>query len=633
MKKSSSNINTDADAYLPDNLTEEIAEGDVRDRIKDIADSFLNLSDGGLVIDTETGYSTAITPSSDYSFATKKYVDDEISGISVTPVWGSITGTVTDQTDLITYLQTNYAELSDLSAYLKLDLSNSPLTGDTLTSTQTTFNLFNTTVTTLRLGGEATSVIIGLNGAGTTNLRNATIISGNASISLFNTTNTTITFAGATTTLNIGVNNLTQTHNYSAGATLSGNTKTLNFGTGGVAGSITNINIGSTLGTGTISLFENTSITGTSQNALTVNNGLKVGNNTDSAATAGAGSIRYNSGLNFSDGSNWLITPSTLSGATNKLAWYSGTTAINGTGANYFDGTNLVLGGGSPVPVNQSIFRFEKGFTTDPGFLVANSNSAQSNHTGSIGSLIVNEFSQIYHYKPTYNIPVTAVKYLQTLIDNTGSITTAYNTYSEFNNSGTISTAIHFGNRVGTNTGTITNEYFLWNGNNNMKGTNKWFLYNDDNTVNSYLKGQLQLVGSPQNALVVTNGIKIGNNTDSASTAGGGSLKYVSSTLQYSDGSNWNTVGNATILTATTTIIEASWSGNTDYEYSVTVTGAVAGDFCMIMPNDTVMGSINTASADWKGYAYCSSANTVTVVCRVSSFISVSGTFTVKVIK
>lgn len=42
----------------------------------ELNDSTLNLVDGGLVIKAETGYDSSITPTSDYSFATKKFVED-----------------------------------------------------------------------------------------------------------------------------------------------------------------------------------------------------------------------------------------------------------------------------------------------------------------------------------------------------------------------------------------------------------------------------------------------------------------------------------------------------------------------------------------------------------------------------
>jgi hypothetical protein len=51
--------------------------------------------------------------------------------------------------------------------------------------------------------------------------------------------------------------------------------------------------------------------------------------------------------------------------------------------------------------------------------------------------------------------------------------------------------------------------------------------------------GNLNLTGTAQNMLTVAKGIKIGNNTDSAATAGGGSFKYASASGYYSNASNW----------------------------------------------------------------------------------------------
>lgn len=89
-----------------------------------------------------------------------------------------------------------------------------------------------------------------------------------------------ITLGGTTdtSTHNYGQSTVSQTVNVHAGATSSGNTKTLNIGTGGVSGSTTSISIGSTFGTSVTAngswSFGSTisgSITG---NAETVTNGV-----------------------------------------------------------------------------------------------------------------------------------------------------------------------------------------------------------------------------------------------------------------------------------------------------------------------------------------------------------------------
>lgn len=97
---------------------------------------------------------------------------------------------------------------------------------------------------------------------GTSPTFTTSVIAGGASMDVFNTTATTVNAFGAATTLTIGntaaaaqtVNMFTastgaSTYNFASGATSSGNTKTLNIGTGGVAGSTTVINIGSSIGT------------------------------------------------------------------------------------------------------------------------------------------------------------------------------------------------------------------------------------------------------------------------------------------------------------------------------------------------------------------------------------------------
>jgi hypothetical protein len=73
-----------------------------------------------------------------------------------------------------------------------------------------------------------------------------TSVVGGVSFNVFDTTSTTINAFGAATSLNLGHDGTSpSTTNLAAGATASGSTKTINIGTGGVAGSLTNVNIGS----------------------------------------------------------------------------------------------------------------------------------------------------------------------------------------------------------------------------------------------------------------------------------------------------------------------------------------------------------------------------------------------------
>jgi hypothetical protein len=171
-------------------------------------------------------------------------------------------------------------------------IGNQILTGDLavnggdITTNQTTFNLLNTTATTVNFAGAATTIGIGAS-TGTITLGNPTITGTNATTfnmngtspsivtsstgtaSVFNTNAltvnafnaaTTATLVNSATTLGIGntataaqtVNMFTastgsSTYNFATGATTSGSTKSINIGTAGVSGSTTNIIIGSTV--------------------------------------------------------------------------------------------------------------------------------------------------------------------------------------------------------------------------------------------------------------------------------------------------------------------------------------------------------------------------------------------------
>ena len=204
-----------------------------------------------------------------------------------------------------------------------------PVVTSPMTTTDTTFNLLNTTATTISFGGAASTLNIGAT-SGTTTIKNPTVTigsaatgnilklastaSGTASLTtditngtlsvftsvtgtitlgaaagtlttpstvntggttatLYNTTSTTINFGGAATTVaefgpatSLSVADTattTGTYNFVTGATLTGNTKTVNIGTNGASGSTTAINLGSANGTtttinGTVSVANGT---------------------------------------------------------------------------------------------------------------------------------------------------------------------------------------------------------------------------------------------------------------------------------------------------------------------------------------------------------------------------------------
>lgn len=91
------------------------------------------------------------------------------------------------------------------------------------------------------------------------------LLTDSTSFNLLNTTATTINLGGATTTFNLGgTPTTTLTANLFANATASGQTKTINIGTSGVSGSINNINIGSSVSgaLGTINISQPANIKG-----------------------------------------------------------------------------------------------------------------------------------------------------------------------------------------------------------------------------------------------------------------------------------------------------------------------------------------------------------------------------------
>jgi hypothetical protein len=88
--------------------------------------------------------------------------------------------------------------------------------GGDITTSAATFNLLNSTSTTLNVGGAATSIIMGDSTSATTTLRGGTLVGNTATQNVFNTTATTVNAFGAATTVTIGSS--TATINLGGGA-------------------------------------------------------------------------------------------------------------------------------------------------------------------------------------------------------------------------------------------------------------------------------------------------------------------------------------------------------------------------------------------------------------------------------
>ena len=89
--------------------------------------------------------------------------------------------------------------------------------GGDITSSATTFNLLNSTVTSLNLGGASTAITMGDSTTSTTTIRGGTLVGNTTTQNVFNTTATTVNAFGAATTVTIGSS--TATINLGGGTT------------------------------------------------------------------------------------------------------------------------------------------------------------------------------------------------------------------------------------------------------------------------------------------------------------------------------------------------------------------------------------------------------------------------------
>jgi hypothetical protein len=266
--------------------------------------------------------------------------------------------------------------------------------GGDLTVSTLTFNLANTNATTVNFAGAATTLEIGA-ATGTTNINNNLDVDGDVNIdggdltvstatfNLANTTATTGNLFGAATTLNlantasaqtISIGNAStaaSTYNLGTGATSTGNTKTVNLGTGGVTGSTTNVNIGSTIGStttvnsGTLvgalttqNVFDTVATVvnafgaagtidiGATSGTLTVNNPTVVGtqatvnlwNTASTTVNAFGAATAVNVGANT--GTATLRNPTVVGTQTTVNLWNTTSTTVNAFGA----GTAIAIG-------------------------------------------------------------------------------------------------------------------------------------------------------------------------------------------------------------------------------------------------------------------------------------------------
>ena len=290
----------------------------------------------------ETASTGTITTSKPNPGTTTLVLGSQGTATVSSPYRGSYTGLSRDHLTghwwLFSGVETKPASTIDFTTVTTNDLHIRDLytTGGDIYSSATTMNLVNETVTTLNLGGAASSVNLGA-GTGTLTIKNPTVVGTMLTQNLYNTTTTTLNFAGAATTLNVAndataaqtVNMFTastgaSTYNVATGVTASGSTRTINVGTNGASGSTTNVTIGS-------ATPQNATLT---QNFATVNIGASVTTaatyNIGTGATANTISKTINIGTNGVAGSttNINLGSSDASSTTGTIAINANTVTV-----------------------------------------------------------------------------------------------------------------------------------------------------------------------------------------------------------------------------------------------------------------------------------------------------------------
>lgn len=273
--------------------------------------------------------------------------------------------TTTNGSELVTFSTANVVIDNDLQ-----------IKGGDLTTNQTTFNLLNSTATTVNAFGAATTLEIGA-ATGTTNINNNLDVDGDLNIdggdltvstttfNLANTTATTVNAFGAATTVNIADTGTaaraidiatTATAGTSAltfGGAISGNTFKINSTASGTVNLTSDVTTGivnayTAVTTGTINLATGgASTTNIGGAAATVNIGTTGGNSileVRGNATTGTATIRTNTGVTTANIFDTVATTGNLFGAATTVA-----IANTGTGARTVNVATAATAGASTL--------------------------------------------------------------------------------------------------------------------------------------------------------------------------------------------------------------------------------------------------------------------------------------------
>ena len=265
---------------------------------------------------------------------TDQIVEIEVAaGAIIAPVWGGITGTLSNQTDLQNALNAKFDDpTGTTSQYLRGDgtLATFPtITSGTVTSVgltmPTAFTVANSPVTS--------SGTLAVTGAGTT----AQYIRGDGSLDTFPSLTGFVPYTGATANVDLGTHTILA-QNATIASSGSGDTATINHSSGsGIALNITK-------GGNNEGLYINK--TGGSGNAATIIGTL----NATTLVKSGGLSTEY---LKADGSVSTLTNPITGTGTSGQVSYWSGTSTQAGSNNLFWDNTNGRLGIGTNAPINK----------------------------------------------------------------------------------------------------------------------------------------------------------------------------------------------------------------------------------------------------------------------------------------
>jgi hypothetical protein len=221
----------------------ELLRADMSNVFASATPTFTSLNTSG---DVSVGGNLTVTGTTTFNGGTITMGDADTDNV----VFGAdVNSNILPNTDNTYALGSSAKKWSDVRSVLLTTTSDATIGGDVainggdLTTSQTTFNLLNTTATTLNIGGSSTATAIGSN-SGTTTIKADLTVDGDVQVkggdlttnqttfNLLNTTATTLNMGGAATSLNLGANSGTTTVNnnltVTGNLTVNGTTTTVN---------------------------------------------------------------------------------------------------------------------------------------------------------------------------------------------------------------------------------------------------------------------------------------------------------------------------------------------------------------------------------------------------------------------